>query len=411
MAYKFELYRVEKLSDIVGNSAAVAAVKAYAKDIGRGVKRKPLMLFGPSGTGKTSTAYALARDAGWNLVELNAGDYRDSASILTRLMPAAMSRSLFGKMNMILMDEVDELAARFDNGANKAISDLIDAAKCPIVFTANDFWDRKISFLRTKVEPVAFKRVDSFSSSSFINKIAKANSIRVDENAIKAIISRSNGDMRSALNDLAVIEGAGDMYDDIVYNTLGMRDRKSDIFAVLDKVFYSNTISAALRAIADSDVDVDMLIRWIDENVPKRYKDSRDLYEAFTNLALASVYYTRAFRSQHYGYWRYMNVMMSAGVALSKTEYPSNAERYSFPKTISSLSSTKESRSSEKGVALKLKRVIHASTRDIVSIYLPLIREIIRSAFKLAEDKTDLYDALESRYGLDKKDIDSILKP
>ncbi|MCL5122714.1 MAG: AAA family ATPase, partial [Candidatus Marsarchaeota archaeon] len=191
MAYKFELYRVEKLSDIVGNSAAVASVKAYARDIGRGSRKKPLMLFGPSGTGKTSAAYALARDAGWNLVELNAGDYRDSASILTKLMPAAMSRSLFGKMNMILMDEVDELAARFDNGASRAISDLIDAAKCPIVFTANDFWDRKISFLRAKVEPVAFKRVDSFSSSSFIEKVAKANSIRVDANAVKAIISRS----------------------------------------------------------------------------------------------------------------------------------------------------------------------------------------------------------------------------
>ena len=410
MAYKFELYRVERLSDIIGNSAALAAVKLYANDIHRAIKRRPIMLFGPSGTGKTSTAYALAHDMGWNLVELNAGDYRDSASILTKLMPAAMSRSLFGKTNMILLDEIDELAARFDNGANKAIIDLIGGARCPIVFTANDFWDRKISFLRDRVEPIAYKRVDNFSASSFIEKVAKANGIRIDADAIKVILARSNGDLRSALNDLAVIEGAGDMYEDIVYNALGMRDRKSDIFSVLDKVFYSNTISAALRAIADSDMDADMLIKWIDENLPKRYKDNLGLKEAFTSLALASAFYTRAFRSQHYGYWRYMNVMMSAGVALSKTQYPSNADRYSFPKAISSLSSTKELRGSNKEVAAKLKRIIHASTKDIVAVYLPLVRDIIKSALKLADGKGEVYDAFESAYGLEKKDIDLILK-
>ncbi|EQD29449.1 AAA ATPase central domain protein [mine drainage metagenome] len=410
MAYKFELYRVEKLSDVIGNSAAVSAVKAYAMDISRGVKKKPIMLFGPSGTGKTSTAYALAHEMGWNLVELNASDYRDSASILTKLMPAAMSRSLFGKMNMILLDEIDELVARFDSGANKAIIDLIESARCPVVFTANDFWDKKISFLRTRVEPVAYRRVASFSAAALVERVAKANAIKIDGDAVKAIVVRSNGDMRSAMNDLAVIEGAGDMYDDIVYNALGMRDRKSDIFSVLDKVFYSNTVSAALRAIADSDVDNDMLMKWIDENIPKRYKDRRDLHEAFMNLALASIFYTRAFRSQNYGYWRYMNVMMSAGVALSKTQYPSKAERYSFPKAISSLSATKELRGSNKVVAIKLKRIIHSNSKDIVSTYLPLIREIIKSALKLAADKGDVYDALESGYGLDKKDVDAILK-
>ncbi|EQD78353.1 replication factor C large subunit, partial [mine drainage metagenome] len=159
-----------------------------------GVKKKPIMLFGPSGTGKTSTAYALAHEMGWNLVELNASDYRDSASILTKLMPAAMSRSLFGKMNMILLDEIDELVARFDSGANKAIIDLIESARCPVVFTANDFWDKKISFLRTRVEPVAYRRVASFSAAALVERVAKANAIKIDGDAVKAIVVRSNGD-------------------------------------------------------------------------------------------------------------------------------------------------------------------------------------------------------------------------
>ena len=74
-----EKYRPRKLSDLVGNGPAVKAMYDWARSWSPG--KKPLLLYGKPGTGKTSSAHALASDMGWEIIELNASDQRTKDAI------------------------------------------------------------------------------------------------------------------------------------------------------------------------------------------------------------------------------------------------------------------------------------------------------------------------------------------
>ena len=72
-----EKYRPKTLEDVAGQSEIIARLKAYAK-----IKNVPHLMFaGPAGTGKTTSAIALAKEVfgdTWkqNFNELNASDER-----------------------------------------------------------------------------------------------------------------------------------------------------------------------------------------------------------------------------------------------------------------------------------------------------------------------------------------------
>ena len=77
-----ELYRPKSLKDVVGNPKAVKELRDWAMSWEHGPPAdKAVVLKGPPGIGKTSTALALARDMGWGVVEMNASDHRNADSI------------------------------------------------------------------------------------------------------------------------------------------------------------------------------------------------------------------------------------------------------------------------------------------------------------------------------------------
>ncbi|MCL4381486.1 replication factor C large subunit [Candidatus Marsarchaeota archaeon] len=404
---EIDLFKVDRLSDIIGNSFAIDALKRFAVSTNGNVHEKPLMIYGPSGVGKTASVMALANEYNWNVIELNAGDYRDGETIKKMLMPAANSRNIFGKRNLILMDEIDELAARFDNGASTAILELIKNSKNPIIFVANNFWNKKITFLRYAVNAVEFKRIDSKLIMLHLDRITKKWKLNIDKKILEMISVRAGGDCRSAINDLYIVMDSG-KYNEEILNYVGLRDRKADIFSVLDKVFFANTLVAPLIALANSDLDNGMLIGWLDENISIRYKDAKELSTAYNNLSGATIFSSRAARSQYYGFWRYMNVLMGSGVSLAKLNYPSTVERYKFPKIINEMSKSKTDREKTKLVVEKLKKKIHANIKHITTNYLPLFKEMATNALKETDTDT-VYEFFEKTYGLEKKEVELII--
>jgi replication factor C large subunit len=396
----------ESLDDIVGNEYAVQVLRKYAADINNRVKRNPLLLSGPPGTGKTTAVHLLAKEHNWNVVEMNASDYRDKESIDRLLLAASQSRTIFGARNLIFLDEIDELASRLDKGGSGAISAIMKVSKSPIIFTANDRWERDITFLRNTTDPVDFKKVSAIAIAKVLAKIAAKDGLSVGRETMDIIAGRANGDVRSAINDLFVMNGAS---ADAV-EVMGMRDRKNDIFNALDKVFFANTFSGPLSIAANLDMDNETFIEWVGENIPKRYFDAEDLSNAMDSLALATVYSTRATRAQYYTYWRYMNALMSSGVALSKTNYPDRTARYAFPKKISTLSQSKTSRTTEDQIAEKLQKRIHLNASRIKRDQMPIIASGIKAAIASGEDKEQVYESMERKYGLDGKESDWLVE-
>ena len=260
-------YEPENLESIKGNENAIAELRRFALSYKMGRREKPLLVYGPTGIGKSSAVRLLAKENGWNIVELTASDYRDKGAISGRLAAASQSRGLFGGRNLIMLDEIDELSSRFDKGASTAIGEIISNSKNPIIMIANDMWDQKITFLRGATTPVEFKKPKQFVVEEILASVASEAGIKANKDVIIAIARRSNGDVRSAIGDLLIL---GDAPDEAL-DYIGLRDRKGYIFETLDRIFLSNTIAAPLRAIANAEDAGDMLIKWIDQNIPKRY--------------------------------------------------------------------------------------------------------------------------------------------
>ncbi|MGC9190389.1 MAG: replication factor C large subunit [Candidatus Micrarchaeia archaeon] len=397
-----DFYRVESFEDLFGNSEAISKVRMFAAEIKAGKKRRPLLLYGPSGTGKTSLVLLLARIEGWNVIEFNASDYRDKDSITMKLLPASTSSTLFGNKNIIFMDEIDELATRFDKGANSAIIELIEKSKHPIIFTANDRWSQKISFLRDKVDYVEFKKLGKLELENLINHICKKFGAEISKDNVEVIVQMSNGDARSAINDLfAVLGSTEDAYD-----IIGIRDRKIDVFNLLDHIFLANSFAGPLRALASTDLENDMVMNWIEENIPARYLYDKDLAKGLDMLSYASLFYNLASKSQYYTYWRYANAFMASGVALAKTRTASVSQRYAFPRIIKQLSGTKASRNQALSIASKLQRVLHSSRRRLVHYEMKVLAQLIRKEIEAGATKDNIYDLMEYSYGLAKAETE-----
>ena len=101
------LESVNSIDDVVGNRYQIEKMKVFAKEINSGKRREPLLIWGPTGIGKTLSAYLLAKWAGWSVIENNAGDRRGADVLDSKTAPSSTSRGLFGSRNMILLDEID----------------------------------------------------------------------------------------------------------------------------------------------------------------------------------------------------------------------------------------------------------------------------------------------------------------
>ncbi len=392
----------ESLDEIIGNSAAVAELRKFASDIERGVKRRPMLIYGPSGTGKTAAAHALASEFKWNIVELSASDYRDKETIEKVLVSASNSRTLFGKRNVIILDEIDELAPKFDKGANTAIPRLIRESKSPILLIANDKWDKSITFLRGLTDDAMFMKVPNETMAAALAKLSRSHGLGLSSNTIAAIVKTASGDVRSAFIDAFALSGAGDEAADII----GLRNRKADVFTALDRIFAAYTINASQTAARSmpEDMELEMVVNWMEENIPNRYTYASELSAAYDSIARSTMFLSRATRSQNYGYWKYSGLLASSGVALAKQHTPSTFKRYAFPRIIKELSVSKEDRGAGKEIAAKMRRKIHASMRVIVNDYIPMSKMMIDMAGKrgMSDDAKRFF---ESTYGLSEKEI------
>lgn len=397
-------YVPNTINNIIGNSEAISKLFEFAQAVHANAKPRPIMIFGPTGTGKTSAAHALAYGNGFELLELNASDYRDVTTLEKVLLPASRSKGLFNKNILILLDEIDELSKKLDAGAEKIIRELIKSSKQPVIFTATDFWDKDINYLRMSVDKVEFKKVPPKEIEKLLDKIITEEKVSVKKEVIEEIARRSDGDVRGAINDLEAMIGAK---DELLEN-LGMRDRKTEIFGVLDKIFLSGNFDIARNSMTKSDVDIGMLINWIDENITKRYPMKKDVEEAYSNLSLASRFYEKASRTNHYEYFRYASVFASSGIALSNKGRTTMLKQYSFPSNIRYMSSTKGDRINLNSIAERLSPILHTNKKKIIGSYLPILKIAIENSIK-KYGKEETLNTVAFSMGIFEDDVEILL--
>jgi replication factor C large subunit len=374
-------HKPRTLGDVVGNKEAKETLVNWVKSWDKGVPAKrAVFVYGPPGIGKTVSVEALARDLGMELVEKNASDYRTEDAVQRFAGLASQYGSLFGGRRLILLDELDGITGDADRGGVSAITGIVKAAQCPIVLIANEAWDPRFLALRSYCLLIEFKKPPAGEVVKHLKKICEKEGIAADEDALKFIAQRSEGDVRSAVNDLQAL-GQGKThlaFGDVSW--LAFRDRKEVIFGVLRLIFYSKSCDAAKRAVDMADIDLDMLFQWVYENAPAHLKEPEDLVRGMEALALADVYRGRIARTQDWKLTRYVIDFMTAGVAMAREKTGSVGwVPFRFPEKIKMLSRSRAERALEQEIGLRIKRRMHMSTRRAVKEVLPYVRVIFQS--------------------------------
>lgn len=371
-------YRPKRLAEIAGNKTAIEQILDWLDTWANGPpKKRALLLHGPPGTGKTVSVEAVANERGLDLVEINASDKRNRDALERTVGLATRQSDLFGRARLILIDEVDGINLAEDRGAVDTIVRLVQETRSPVVLTANDPWDPKIGPIRNATTMVEYKRLGLRDTIPYLKKICQTEGVEVDEQALRLIVDRNQGDMRSILNDLqALASGRKRLtYDEASW--LGFRDRRATIFDALRTVFSSPTCLQARRATDMAGMDLDMFFEWVYENAPRQLSDPRDLSHAMNALAQADLYRARINRNQAWELLPYLIEMETAGVAMSKEFTKPAWVPMKFPERIQLLSRTRKTRSLEAEIGKSIGRRCHISSRRAVSHYLPYVRYIL----------------------------------
>ena len=356
-------YMPKSVSDIIGNADVRDAARRWVEAILSGKREKPLMVGGPSGVGKTSLAYALAKDFSLEMLEISSSGLRDKATLERNIRPAFFSNTVFGKKRIILVDDADAMT-KDDRGGIGELVNLIKEASIPVIITANDTSEPKLRPLRMYVKTIQMKRIAPSEVANVLRDISKKEKLDATEETIMKIAAGCSGDLRSALNDLEA-------------TAFSLRDRKIDDKSVLKTIFRCSTLSGARYASSVMDMDTDMLKLWLDENIAREYETPEEIAEAFNWLSRADVFDGRIFNRQYYGYMRYAVTLMTAGVGLSKRQvYNKPIENYQFPLYLVEMSRSMAARAMAKSVALKIGKKVHTSSKRVLP-FLPLYARLI----------------------------------
>lgn len=394
MADWTETYRPSTLAEVRGNDKARDAFREWATSWEN--HREAVILHGSPGVGKTSAAHALANDLGWPTIELNASDQRKSDIVKRIAGEAAKSGTLTGGTagrRLVILDEADNFHGNVDYGGSRAVTDVIKSANQPIVLIANEFYDMS-NTLRNSCETIEFRDVSKRSIVPVLRDICRQEGIEFEESGLEAIAESTDGDLRSAVNDLqALAEREERLTEEAVVT--GERDRSKGIFDFLDEVIKTAGAQEALYASYDVDETPDDLINWIEDNVPKDFEGA-ELADAYSALARADRWLGRVRATQNYSYWRYAGDNMTAGVAAARREPKGGWTRYGPPSYWRKLGSSRGARDRRDYVARQIAEsggLSMSSARREVLPYLAAMTHHCKNR--------ELTVAMTARYDLD----------
>jgi replication factor C large subunit len=422
-----EKYRPKSLDEVVGNEHAIIELTKWASEWNNKIpKKKAVILSGKPGTGKTSSALALANDFGWTVIELNASDARNATKIKNVATFGAMNETFSddgtfittntGGKKLIILDEADNLYEKAatsekdtndfsDRGGKKAIIDTIKVTGQPIILVVNDYYGlTKGGGESLKQMCKLIKFFDPYSSQIFnlLRKICIKEGINADQHVLKTIADRCKGDIRSAINDLQSLCVNKTQVDSKSLHVLGYRDRERDIFNALREVFKTHNIKTIRENMTHLDADPKLVMLWINENLPKEYIDTNDLVKGYSALSKADVFLGRTNRRQNYSLWSYACDIMNGGVATSKTHnYPNNS--YNFPTWLRARKGIRSGLDVRYQIVEKLSKICHNSNKkgmDFLSYFTNMFRNNTKFAIKI-KTKLDLSEA-EIKYLLGK---------
>ena len=282
-------------------------------------KGKVLLIHGPTGSGKTASVKVLAREHDLELLEVNASDKRSAALIEETIGEALRQGSLFGRKKLIFIDELDGVSGTQDRGGIPTLAKLISTTPHYLIIAVNDAYDDKLSSIRKLCTLAHYPEVDTSAGALILSTICKKEGLTFDEGALRHLLRKNAGDLRSSITDLQLLASVNKHITMESMNDISDRDRTEELSQALTKVFKFRSLDVASTAFDLITEDTDTLFLWFEENIHREYTGT-GLINATLTLALADRFKKRIQKQQ---YWRYLatiNPLLSMGIALSKEQ-------------------------------------------------------------------------------------------
>ncbi|MFB6245025.1 MAG: replication factor C small subunit [Candidatus Nanohaloarchaea archaeon] len=212
-----EKHRPDTLDEVVGQEKIVERLKSFVEQD----SIPHLMFAGPAGTGKTTSAIALAKDLygdSWsqNFMETNASDDRGINVVREKIKDFARTKPVNADYKIIFLDEADALTSDAQQALRRTMEQFSE--NCRFILS-NNYSSKIIDPIQSRCAVFRFNRLEEEEVREYIRRIGEAEGFRISEGAVEAVLRVSEGDLRRVTNILQTTAlNTGDIEEDDVYS-------------------------------------------------------------------------------------------------------------------------------------------------------------------------------------------------
>ena len=292
LAYRM---RPTTLEEFVGQEEVVGKDKILYRTI-KADRLSSVILWGPTGCGKTSLAKVISNTTKYNFIKLNAvtAGIGDIKKAIEESKNAFLNPS--GKC-ILFIDEIH----RFNKLQQDALLPFVEDGTVILIgaTTENPYFEVNKALISrsmvVKLKPLEPEDIFKILKNALVSKEGLGTyKIKIEDETLKAISKLSNGDVRTALNSLEVAvlttgidkNGFINITDEIVAESMG---KKKTMFDKSGDAHYDN-ISAFIKSMRGSDPDATVfyLARAIDGGEDPIFLARRIVIAASEDVGLAN---------------------------------------------------------------------------------------------------------------------------
>ncbi|MFB6204613.1 MAG: replication factor C small subunit [Candidatus Nanohaloarchaea archaeon] len=237
-----EKYRPDTLGEVVGQEKIVERLEAFVEE-----DSIPHMLFaGPAGTGKTTSAIALAKDLygdEWkqNFMETNASDERGIDVVREKIKDFARTKPINADYKIIFLDEADALTSDAQQALRRTMEQFSD--NCRFILSCN-FSSKIIDPIQSRTAVFRFNRLEEDEVKEYISRIGSEEGFQISEDAVDAVMRVSDGDLRRVTNVLQTAAINNDSIEEEDVYAVAASLRPEEINEILETALEGDFIDA-----------------------------------------------------------------------------------------------------------------------------------------------------------------------
>ncbi|KIK59483.1 hypothetical protein GYMLUDRAFT_227055 [Collybiopsis luxurians FD-317 M1] len=222
-------------------------------------KQRILLMSGPPGLGKTTLAHVIAKQAGYEAMEINASDARSGQIVDDRIRPTLeMGYTVkSSKPVLLVIDEIDGATGAGDNSSSfihKLVQLIQDSPRKknrsnkpaekrailrPIICICNDINAASLAKLRPHACQLRFQKPADVHTVKRLREICAIEGLKAETRALSTLVAIAKGDLRGCLNTLQFIRARNEEVTEAIVrrSTKGMKEADNSVLSALNSLF------------------------------------------------------------------------------------------------------------------------------------------------------------------------------